>query len=288
MNAAVQFDTMPGVSPGVYSAADFAAVRDIVHSEAGIVLPPGKAMLVYSRLSPLVRKTGSQTFANYIAHIRADDVERRRAICALTTNHTFFYREAHHFEHFAKVVRPELLKKLGRREAVRMWSAGCSTGEETWSLVMTLLGTDRADGMRIAGQDMLVLATDIATHALQPAEAATYPLEALKPVPAGLRHAWTEEKDGQAMLRDKARQMVRFRHLNLLGGWPMKAKFDVIFCRNVMIYFDQPTKERLVARFVDQLLPGGHLYIGHSERVTGPAMQKLKIVGPTIYQKVAA
>lgn len=286
MSAAIAFEQpLPGISPGIYGAADFRAVADIVHGHAGIVLPEGKAMLVYSRLAPLGRETGSGTFAAYVQKMREDPAEQARAIAALTTNHTFFYRESHHFEHFEREARPALLKRLAARQPVRLWSAGCSSGEETWSLVMTLLGPEKLEGRRIAGKDLKVLASDIAPHALRKATAATYPAKDLEPVPAALREAWTLASDSQLEITETARSLVRFRSLNLQGEWPMRGKFDVIFCRNVMIYFDNPTKERLVARFADVLVPGGYLYIGHSERVTGPAGNLLQPVGPTIYRR---
>ena len=286
MSAALAFDKpLPGVSPGVYSAPDFRAVADIVYGHAGIVLEAGKAMLVYSRLSPLVREAGCGTFANYIARLRQDKTEEARAVAALTTNHTFFYRESHHFEHFASEVRPELLRNLGAGKPVRMWSAGCSSGEETWSLLMTLLGSDRMEAKRVASKDLVILASDLAPHAVKKAVAAKYTAKDMEAVPAELRQMWAKVEGEAATITDEARSLVRFRELNLLGDWPMRGKFDVIFCRNVMIYFDHPTKERLVARFADALLPGGHLYIGHSERVTGAAAQILEPVGPTIYRR---
>ena len=286
MSTALAFEQpLPGISPDIYGAADFRAVADIVHGHAGIVLPAGKAMLVYSRLAPLVRETGSGTFAAYVQKMREDPVEQARAIAALTTNHTFFYREAHHFEHFEREVRPALLKRLGARQPVRLWSAGCSSGEETWSLVMTLLGAEKLEGRRIAGQDLRVLASDIAPHALRKATAATYAAKDLDPVPTDIREAWTVARGDQLEMAETARSLVRFRSLNLQGEWPMRGKFNVIFCRNVMIYFDNPTKERLVARFADALEPGGYLYIGHSERVTGPVGNILQPVGPTIYRR---
>ncbi|MDF8334299.1 CheR family methyltransferase [Novosphingobium cyanobacteriorum] len=281
-------ESMPGVSPGVYSADDFRAISEIAHKEAGIVLPQGKAMLVYSRLSPLVRNSGCTTFGSYVLRIREDAAERKKAICALTTNHTFFYRESHHFDHFRDEVRPGLIERLNRGGKVRMWSAGCSSGEETWSLAMTLLGPNTAEGSAIARRDIRILASDIATHALAKAEAARYREEDLKAVPEPLRRAWTQAQGGDAVIAHDVQQMVRFRQLNLLGEWPMQGRFDVIFCRNVMIYFDNPTKERLVARFAQMLAPEGTLYVGHSERVTGPALDELAPTGPTVYRRRAA
>jgi chemotaxis protein methyltransferase CheR len=281
-------DSIPGVSPDIYSTADFTAVAEIVYRAVGIVLPQGKAMLVYSRLAPLVRQSGCVTFARYIERIQMDSEELNRAVASLTTNHTFFYREAHHFDHLRTVTRPHLVSKLGHQQPVRLWSAGCSSGEETWSIVMTLLGPERGTGINLTRGDLRVLASDIAPHAISKAEAGTYTEKEVNPVPEDLRKAWTQVKNGDVTMTDAIRSIVRFRLLNLLGEWPMKGQFDVIFCRNVMIYFDNPTKERLVQRFVNALLPGGFLYIGHSERVTGPALDQLQLVGPTIYQRRAA
>ena len=287
MNVQTSFaGSMPGVSPGVYDERDFHAVAAIVRDEAGIVLPPGKAMLVYSRLAPLVRNSGRGTFASFVELIRADAEERRKAVCALTTNHTFFYREQHHFEHFAAEARPRLLAGLAAREPMRLWSAGCSSGEETWSLVMTLLGPDKHEGQKIARGDLRVLASDIADHALTKARAARYAAHDLEAVPASLTSQWTRRSGAEeAEIVEDARALVQFRRLNLHGDWPLTRQFQVIFCRNVMIYFDQPAKERLIARFAQQLEPGGYLYIGHSERVSGPAEDLLQPVGPTIYRR---
>jgi chemotaxis protein methyltransferase CheR len=278
-------DTLPGISPDVYGAEDFRAISDIAYREAGIVLPQGKAMLVYSRIAPLVRDSGCATFGAYVMRIREDAVERQKTICALTTNHTFFYRESHHFDHFRDTVRPQLIRRLEQGGKVRMWSAGCSSGEETWSLAMTLLGPDRQAGLALARRDVRILASDIATHALNKAVAARYRAEDLKPVPDPLRAAWTTRDGDEAEIAPELRGLVRFRSLNLLGDWPMHGRFDVIFCRNVMIYFDNPTKERLVARFAGMLDPDGTLYVGHSERVTGPALDHLVPMGPTVYRR---
>lgn len=278
---------LPGVSPDIYDERDFHAIAELVSAEAGIVMPPGKAMLVYSRIAPRVRATGTGTFAAYIDLVRRDPQERYRAVAALTTNHTFFHREAHHFEHFAEHVRPAMVRALDAGKPARLWSAGCSSGEETWSLIMTLLGEDRARGAQIASRNVRVLASDLADHALSKASAGIYAASDMKAVPEALRRNWTVAAPGGVSMAEEARRIVRFRMLNLLNDWPFKGKFDVIFCRNVMIYFDQPTKERLVERFAAQLVPGGHLYIGHSERASGAAADMLDPVGPTTYRRRA-
>jgi chemotaxis protein methyltransferase CheR len=289
MNIATAFSqALPGISPEVYSETDFRAISELVYASSGNVLPEGKAMLVYSRIAPLVRESGCGTFANYIAMIRSDLAQQARVVAALTTNHTFFYRESHHFDHFESEVRPALLRKLTAGNPVRLWSAGCSSGEETWSLVMALLGPDKIEGRRIARSDIRILATDLAPHALTKARAATYPAKDVQPVPADLVQQWTRGSGETVTIQDEAQSIVRFRQLNLLEAWPMKARFDVIFCRNVMIYFDNNTKENLVARFAEALNPGATLFIGHSERVTGPASKVLDSVGPTIYRKATS
>lgn len=283
---------VPGISPQIYGAQDFARIADLVYREAGIVLGEQKRMLAYSRLAPLVRQSGAQTFGEFLDTLAHDPAAEVRVVAALTTNHTYFYREPHHFEHFTAHVRPELLARAQAGEAVRLWSAGCSSGEEIWTLLMVLLGADRAAGRALAGRDIVALASDLAGHAIEAATAAVYDAAALAAVPAGLVQAWCDSlpETGGAQLRiaGELRAMVRFRQLNLLRPWPFRGLFDVIFCRNVMIYFDDATKEQLVLGFARQLQPGGYLYIGHSERVSGPACDLLTPVGATIYQRTGA
>jgi chemotaxis protein methyltransferase CheR len=282
-----QFTAFPGVSEQVYSRKDFEAIRAMIYSQAGIVLPPGKSTLVYSRIAPLVRESNAGTFSNYIQRIQNDPVEARKAVCALTTNHTFFWREPHHFEYFRDQIRPALVQKLAQGGSVRIWSAGSSSGEEVYSLIMTLLGTDSREARMIMDADIAILASDLADHALVKAKAAQYDAEAVEPLPADLRSKWVKVTGGVAKIAPEAANMVRFRTLNLLGQWPIKRQFDVIFCRNVMIYFDQQTRERLISRFADQLVSRGHLFIGHSERVSGPAEAHLDLVNLTTYRKTS-
>lgn len=282
-----QFTAFPGVSEQVYSRKDFEAIRAMIYSQAGIVLPPGKSTLVYSRIAPLVRESNAGTFGAYIQRIQNDPVEARKAVCALTTNHTFFWREPHHFEYFRDHIRAGLIERLARGGAVRIWSAGSSSGEEVYSLVMTLLGTDPRESRMILESDIAILASDLADHALAKARAAQYDAEAVEPLPADLRAKWVKLNGGVASIVPEAANLVRFRTLNLLGQWPIKRQFDLIFCRNVMIYFDQPTRETLISRFADQLVSRGHLFIGHSERVSGPAEAYLDLVNLTTYRKTS-
>lgn len=279
---------LPGVSPAIYSDADFRAIARIAHTDAGIILPKGKAMLVYSRIAPLVRRYGSTSFSDFITATEHDHAQRKAMIDALTTNHTFFFREGHHFKHLTEQVRPALAQKLRSGNPVRLWSAGCSTGEETWSIMLSMLGEDRAQGLELARKDLLMLASDLSTNVLIKAQQAQYAVPEIKDVPQALRDNWLIEQGDVATVHDAARAIVRFRELNLHEDWPMRRPFDVIFCRNVMIYFDPEAKERLITRLAQQLAPGGHLYVGHSERASGPATQLLELVGPTIYRRRAA
>ncbi|MEL7199260.1 MAG: protein-glutamate O-methyltransferase CheR [Pseudomonadota bacterium] len=280
---------VPGVSPQVYSQADFIRIAALVRRDAGIVLGDRKQMLAYTRLAPLVRESGLGNFKNYLDTLENDRAEATRVISALTTNHTYFNREPHHFEHFTTNLRNNLIAKAQGSDPVRIWSAGCSSGEEIWTLLMVLLGEDKNAGARIAKSKVVALASDLSADIVEAAKEAIYPKEGLDAVPAALQKNWCNsvEKDGKPSfsIGPELRKMVRFRQLNLLGPWPFTNHFDVIFCRNVMIYFDGPSKERLVLRLAQQLHPGGFLYIGHSERVVGDAAALLNPVGPTIYQR---
>lgn len=266
---------------------DFATIARITHAHAGIVLSEGKRQMVYSRLVKQVRRRGLPSFRAYVELLQNDADVRREAIFALTTNHTKLFREDHHFAHFARVVRPELIAKIDRGGAVRLWSSASSSGEEPYSLAMTLLGEDRTTGARLATRDVAILATDLAPHVLATAKAGRYPAEMGKDVPVRLRNAWTRVEGGELVMAAELKRVLSYRQLNLLGPWPMHGKFDAIFCRNVMIYFDEPTKARLIERFAELLEPGSHLYIGHSERVTGPATNAFEPVGQTIYRRRA-
>ena len=292
MNAPLEASLVPGISPQVYHEQDFDRIARMVRREAGIVLDEKKRMLAYSRLAPLVRRSGLQTFSDYLNQVESDASARTAMIASLTTNHTYFNREPHHFEHFAAEVRPDLIARAEAGQTVRIWSAGCSSGEEIYTLLMVLLGEDRKAGERLAQRKIIALASDLADHAVRAAEEGIYAEDALAKVPARLRTNWCEAGPAgpspRLSIGRDIRRMLRCRQLNLLHPWPFKAQFDVIFCRNVMIYFDRPTKEQLVLGFARHLRPGGHLYIGHSERVSGPARDLLEPVGNTIYQRRSA
>ena len=270
------------------TARDYATLSALVHRETGILLPDSKRELVRSRLAKRLRTRGLNRFEDYLKIIGSDPRERAAALDALTTNHTSFFREVHHFDHFVKDVRPALVQRAARGERIRLWSSACSSGEEPYSLAMSLLGGDRQQGVTIAGSDTIILATDLSPTVIGHARTASYPIAATAAVPKPLASAWLSTRDGQSRIDPVCAGLVQYRELNLMGDWPIRGMFEVIFCRNVMIYFDEPTKARLQQRLVERLVPGGHLYIGHSERLSGVAAEHCRPIGQTIYRKAAA
>ena len=219
-----------------FEPADHAEISSFVYEAAGILLPPGKMQLVYGRLAPRVRACGFTNFADYIDRIAADEVERTRALDALTTNHTSFFREAHHFDHFLEHAWPALDQRLASRGKVRIWSAACSSGEEPYSLLMAMFGKERGNGQRLSRTDLRILGTDLSTEILETARAGRYSLETASSIPLALRSVWMTRDGDQAEVHPLIRERVAFRKLNLLESWPMRGMFDAIFCRNVMIY----------------------------------------------------
>lgn len=268
----------------IFTAKDLDTIVHIMMAETGISLNGAKANLIYSRLAKHVRRLGLRSFGQYCALVQSPEGEHERheMITALTTNVTRFFREPHHFEHLRDKVLPGLVTRAKAGERIRLWSSAASTGQEAYSMALTLL-----DAMPDAPRhDIRILATDIDTHVLNTAAAGIYDESLLEPVPAALRKNWfSPEGRGRVQVSEVLRGMVSFKRLNLIGNWPMRAKFQVIFCRNVVIYFEQETQEQIWIKMMPLLDDGGSLYIGHSERVTGPAEQGLRNDGITIYRK---
>jgi chemotaxis protein methyltransferase CheR len=270
----------------VFTAEDFRKIAAMLHGDAGIALPESKATLVYSRLAKRLRALGLESFRDYCALVAgASGIdERQRMLAALTTNVTRFFREPHHFDHLRDVVLPPLLDQARRGGKVRLWSAACSSGQEPYSAAMTLLSL-MPDA---AAHDIKILATDIDPNVVAEGQAGVYAEALLDGVPPEFRRKWTAPVGGGRVgIADEVRALVSFRQLNLIGDWPMRGRFDVIFCRNVVIYFEETTQSRVWDRFVPLMAPGGFLYIGHSERVTGPAAARLKPEGITTYRLAA-
>ena len=261
---------------------DFKKIAQILHSHAGIALAEGKAALVYSRLAKRLRSLGLRSFREYCALVEdKQGVDERQAMmAALTTNVTRYFREPHHFDHLRDVVMPKLVDRARRGGRIRLWSAACSNGQEPYSMAITVLQALP----EAANLDVKILATDIDPNMVAEGRAGIYREDAITPVPLDLRRKWFKKAAGGAWeVADELRTLVSFKELNLIGDWPMKGKFDVIFCRNVVIYFDEPTQERIWSRFAPLLEPGGTLYIGHSERVSGPGASLFETTGLTTY-----
>jgi len=256
----------------LFTNDDFTAISRMLYDDAGIALSESKASLVYSRLAKRLRALGLESFHDYCRMVAgAEGVsERQNMLAALTTNVTRFFREPHHFEHLKTRVLPALVQRARARGRVRIWSAGCSSGQEPFSIALTVL--DMLP--EAASLDFRILATDIDPNMVAAGRAAIYSDEAVRPVPEVLRDRWmVRVRDGGGReawgAGEEMRRLVAFRELNLMARWPMKGRFDVIFCRNVVIYFDEPTQALMWSRFAPLLNPGGQLYVGHSERVTG-------------------
>ncbi len=271
---------------GASADAAFAALARVAHAEAGLVLPPDKAPMVMSRIGKRMRRVGARSLEEYCELLECPDCgeERREMIFALTTNVTSFLREAHHFECFRETILPELVTRARQGGRVRLWSAGCSTGQEPYSLAMTVLEAFP----EAATTDLRILATDIDPHVLREARGGSYAEQLLQPLPEIWRSRFFEpgsEATGQWRVKEEVRRLVVFRELNLLDRWPMKGRFDAIFCRNVVIYFDRVTQSALWPRFHGALAPGGYLFLGHSERIDLADQPPFRPAGTTIYQR---
>lgn len=280
-------DVLRDAGEFLFAPEHFERIAAILESEAGIHLLPSKATLVYSRLSRRLRALGLRSFHDYCELIEGDTGldERRRMVAALTTNLTRFFREPHHFEHLRRHVLPPLLDAARRGARVRLWSAGCSSGQEPYSIALTVLALMPG----AASCDIKVLATDINPQMVADGRRGIYGEDELREVPAELRTRWFVPAAGSPSPRawrvaDELLHLVAFRELNLVGDWPMRSTFQAIFCRNVLIYFAGTVQAQVWSRFAKALSPGGWLYIGHSERITGAVVGSWRPEGMTIYR----
>jgi chemotaxis protein methyltransferase CheR len=269
----------------VLGEAEFEFLRHVVGENAGIVLGPTKRQLVQGRLAPRLRELGMTSYVTYCEHVREAGPEELVALInALTTNVTAFFRENHHFEALGQYMLPEAFQRNQQSRRVRIWSAGCSTGEEAYCLAII------ASEVLPSNQhwDLKILASDIDSNVLAVAQRGVYSLERLASMaPQRMQRYFRKgvaDQAGNARICSQVAGQVSFRTLNLLHEWPMRGPFDVIFCRNVMIYFDHATRERLIARFAELLAPEGYLCLGHSESIQ-PGTAPFKLVGRTIYRR---
>jgi len=276
----------PAGSTAIGEAA-FAKISALAKEEAGLILPVSKLTMVQSRLRTRLAATGLTSYDAYAKFVAGPDgsAERRMMISALTTNVSHFFRENHHFEVLRSSVIPRLLARAKSGHPVRIWSAGCSSGQEPYSIAMTLLDT----APDLAALDVLILATDIDTRILEKAETAVYSDQQIAGIPDALRAKYLKQlSPDQHAITPNVRRLIRFRELNLLHDWPMRTRFDVIFCRNVVIYFDTATQDSLWPRFEAALQPDGWFFLGHSERISEASQARFKSVGMTAYQPTTA
>ena len=265
---------------------DLSEIAAMIYADAGIYLNDTKASLVYSRLSKHIRNLGLAGFRDYCALVSspAGAAARREMLSHLTTNFTRFFRENHHFDHLRDEVLPALVARAKSGGRVRIWSAACSDGQEPYSIALTAL----SQFPNAADYDFKILATDIDPKILAQARAGIYDENALETISPAMRKQWFQDVDAggrrKVQISDKVKRLITFNELNLMAQWPFKGNFDVIFCRNVVIYFDEPTQMKIWSRFAGLLPDGGHLYIGHSERVSGDAKALFDNTGITTYR----
>lgn len=260
---------------------DYRRIQRLVAEHSGIVLNDSKRDMVYSRLVRRLRDLKLASFASYLKRLSSDvDEELGPFINALTTNLTAFFREPHHFDFVTREVLPELVRRQPR---LRIWSAGCSTGEEPYSLAIAI-----REGLPSDNFDVRILATDLDTNVLATAQAGIYREERVTNVGSARLKRWflrgRNGNQGMVRVSQELRDMITFRQLNLLNEWPMSGPLDAIFCRNVVIYFDKETQRGLFDRYADLLAEGGYLFIGHSESLF-KVTDRFELIGNTIYRK---
>ncbi|WP_412479156.1 CheR family methyltransferase [Azonexus sp. IMCC34839] len=266
-----------------FSATDFERVRKLIYQRAGISLSPVKQDMVYSRLARRLRATGKQSFAEYLDALEKQGGEEwERFVNSLTTNLTSFFREPHHFPIFA-----EHLRKLGSRRPIKVWCSAASTGEEPYSIAITVAETFGIDTSNVS-----IVASDLDTNVLATAQKGVYPIERVEKLsPDRLRRFFlkgTGAQEGYVSVRPELKRMIEFRQINLLDqSYPLKGPIDVIFCRNVMIYFDKPTQYKILSRFAPIMQTDGLMFAGHSESFLHAA-DLFKSLGKTVYALASA
>jgi chemotaxis protein methyltransferase CheR len=279
-------DTIITNSPAL-KEEDFFRISNFVYQHCGINLHDGKRELVHARLSKRLRNSDFDNFSDYIDYVfnNPDEREFSLFIDSLSTNLTSFFREEQHFDLMSDKFLPDILKTKEKNNNLRLriWSAGCSSGQEPYSVAITL-----SEAVKNNKWDIKILATDISKTMLETAENGLYEEAKISGISAELRNKYFSrqtikgQKYFQAM--GELKDMIIFKHLNLMEDWPVKGPIDFIFCRNVMIYFDKPTQQKLVERFWNLLSPGGILFTGHSESLTG-IKHSFKYISPTVYMK---
>ena len=267
----------------VLSDAEFDQVRSLVYAKTGISLSDAKRELVYGRLVRRLRALHIDSFGAYIDMVANEHPEEiQHFINAITTNLTSFYREPHHFEYLAQSIIPALVKASAARRKIRIWSSACSTGEEAYSIAMTL----RDCASVWSGFDVKILATDLDTNCVATGRHGVYGEDRVRDLPSSLVNRWFDQgpNPGTVKVKPEIASMVSFGQLNLMEAWPIKGPLDVIFCRNVVIYFDKETHRKLFQRMADMQREGSYLFLGHSETLF-KVSTRYELVGRTIYRR---
>lgn len=269
----------------VFSDRQFKRLKEFVIAHTGIALTEAKKDMVYGRLSKRVRTQFDGSFEAFCHAIdEGDEQEQEFLINAITTNLTAFFREKHHFDYLRQKLLPALLQRNANSRKLRIWSAGCSTGEEAYSIAMCL-----AEEQGLADWDVKVLATDLDANVLRHAEQGIYSSDRISGLSDAQRSRWFYQGKGHntglVRVKPALQQLVSFKRLNLLHAWPMRGPFDLIVCRNVVIYFDKTTQAALFDRYADILVDDGHLFIGHSETLY-KVSDRFASLGQTIYRRM--
>lgn len=269
------------------SDEEFRYFQELAKRVSGIALADSKKELVYGRISRRLRSLGLGTFREYIDVLeKRDPGELEQFSNMITTNLTSFFRESHHFDYLRLNVMPELMKARSGTKRINIWSAGCSTGEEPYSIAMTLL-----EGIpNIKSWNIKVHATDIDSQVVSHAAKGVYELDKVRGIPGNFMERFFMKGVGQnsgfAKVKKEVSDLIEFSQLNLMNTWPFDAPIDVIFCRNVVIYFDQDTQKKLFSRFSDALADDGRLFVGHSEALY-KVTDRFDLLGKTVYRKAA-
>jgi len=268
-----------------FSSRDFNVLRGLVKALTGIDLHEGKSDMVYGRLTRRLRELNLSSFKEYATLLNADieGEEVRNFVNSMTTNLTAFFREPHHFEHLKNRVLPHLMKVNAASRRIRIWSAGCSSGEEPYSIAMCVAETVPP------GWDVKILATDMDSNMIDTGSKGVYKEERIAGIENSRLHRWfvngAGSNQGMVRVKPELRDMITFKCLNLMDEWPIKGPMDVLFCRNVIIYFDAETKKTLIDRYFDLLASHGTLFVGHSETLFG-VTERADLVGQSIYEKL--
>jgi chemotaxis protein methyltransferase CheR len=261
---------------------EFRLISGLVHEKFGVHLTEKKKALIKGRLNSLMKFEGHSTFNSLYESVVNDESGKGMLslIDRLTTNHSYFFREADHFRFLEETILPEL--RLEKGDRLRIWSAGCASGEEPYTIALMLL---EHFGVNIRHLDIGIIGTDISMTALDQGSEGVYPEQRIGRLPAVYRKYFKKNDNGLYKIDDKAKKLIMFKRLNLMeGDYPFRGQFQIIFCRNVMIYFDQETKLNLVQKFRHYLGEGGYLLIGHSETL-GRHSDGYKYIRPTVYKR---